>query len=75
LLVGQKQLSKIPDTAIVFQEGDSENYRMATQAKLMSISSDLKMNILPGVHKQINAIYRKRLSKYLNLVAINGTTN
>lgn len=41
----------------------------------MSISSDLKKNILPSVHKQINAIYQRRLTKYLNLVAINGNTN
>jgi len=41
----------------------------------MSISSDLKKNILPGMHNRINSIYRKRLTKYLNLVSIHGDRN
>ena len=41
----------------------------------MSISSDLQKNVLPSVHNQINQIYKKRLTKYLNLVAIHGERN
>ena len=44
-------------------------------AKLMSISSGLKKNILPRQHQDINSIYKKRLQKYLNLVAIHGENN
>ena len=41
----------------------------------MSISSGLRKNILPRTHEEINSIYQKRLTKYLNLVAIHGENN
>ena len=41
-------------------------------AKLMSIASGLKKNILPKTHEHINQIYTQRLNKYLNLIATHG---
>lgn len=41
----------------------------------MSIASGLKKSILPRTHEEINIIYQRRLSKYLNLVAIHGEGN
>jgi hypothetical protein len=47
----------------------------ANCSKLMSISSDIQKNILPSTHNQISSIYKRRLSKYLNLVSIHGERN
>jgi hypothetical protein len=44
-------------------------------AKLMSVASGLRKNILPRTHSEINNIYQKRLNKYLNLIAIHGEGN
>jgi hypothetical protein len=41
----------------------------------MSLSSDIQKNILPSTHNQISSIYKRRLSKYLNLVSIHGERN
>jgi hypothetical protein len=57
------------------KKGDTETSKTAASAKLMSISSHLKTNILPGMHNRINSIYRKRLTNYLNLVSIHGNHN
>ena len=44
-------------------------------AKLMLIASDLRKNILPKLHEQINEIYKQRISNYLSLLAIHGEPN
>lgn len=67
------QLQVNPETTVTFQK-DRAN-KTASRARLMSISSDLQKNVLPSVHNQINQIYKKRLTKYLNLVAIHGERN
>ena len=41
----------------------------------MSIASDLRKNILPKQHGQINEIYKQRISNYLSLLAIHGEPN
>ena len=41
----------------------------------MSIASDLRKNILPKQHEQINEIYKQRISNYLSLLAIHGEAN
>jgi len=41
----------------------------------MSIASDLRKNILPKQHSQINEIYKQRISSYLSLLAIHGEPN
>ena len=41
----------------------------------MSIASDLRKNILPKQHEQINEIYKQRISNYLSLLAIHGEPN
>ena len=41
----------------------------------MSIASDLRKNILPKQHEQINEIYKLRISNYLSLLAIHGEPN
>ena len=44
-------------------------------AKLMSIASGLRKSILPETHKDINEIYKRRLNKYLSLIATHGENN
>jgi len=41
----------------------------------MSIASGLRKKILPKSHQDINAIYKRRLDQYLNLVSIHGENN
>ena len=41
----------------------------------MSIASDLRKNILPKQHEQINEIYKQNISNYLSLLSIHGEPN
>ena len=52
-----------------------KNKHISVQAKLLSLASDLKKNILPKQHEELTNIYKKRISKYLNLLAIHGDSN
>ena len=52
-----------------------KNKHIAVQAKLLSLASDLKKNILPRQHEELTNMYKKRISKYLNLLAIHGDSN
>ena len=41
----------------------------------MQIASDLRKNILPRQHEQINEIYKQRIGNYLSLLGIQGEAN
>jgi hypothetical protein len=66
-----------PDASVIFKKSNNSDLikTAANCSKLMSISSDLQKNILPNTHNQISSIYKRRLSKYLNLVSIHGDRN
>ena len=57
------------------QNNARSNHGTGVGAKLMSIASDLRKNILPKQHEQINEIYKQRISNYLSLLAIHGEPN
>ena len=52
-----------------------KNKQISVQAKLLSLASDLKKNILPKQHRELTSIYKNRIQKYLNLLAIHGDSN
>lgn len=63
------------NTSNIITIGNTNKKTIQAQAKLMSIASGLKKNILPKTHLEINEIYKRRLNKYLNFISLYGENN